>query len=141
MATLVKNISAQARTVARRKSVLATTCGLLIGLTGLAITNPGKSAYVDYASQRLPTVLKGKCQELKSDFDVSPGITIPSQDLCKSFVGTADLLGRGAVKIVVAGATEPRQNFGAFSVYTTKAMGRKFVTVGIARNFIMIYGR
>lgn len=141
MATLVGDISTKARAFAMKKSVLATTCGILIGLTGLVITNPGKSAYVDYASQRLPKVLKRKCNELKSNFDIPPGFAIPSRDVCKSFIGTTDLVGRGAVKIIVTGATEPRKNFGIFSIYTTKAIGRKFVTIGLARNFIMIYGK
>jgi Domain of unknown function (DUF4359) len=134
--TLSTNFSA----FVRKKSVLATTCGLLIGTTALILTNPGKTAYVDHASERLAEEFKQSCDEYNGEIDVTPLLSLPVSDLCKAFVGNADLVGRGASKLFIETSTK-RRNLGVFSIYTTNAFGRTFRTVGVGRQFIIIYGK
>lgn len=137
MAATVKNVSAR-HPFTQRRSALIPASGLLMLFTTMIATNPGKPAYLDYASERLLEKLKQECNELEANISISGGLTIPTQDLCKSSLESADLVGRGAVKLVVNGTTE-RQNFGIFSIYTTQLTGRTFKTVGIGGHFMMFY--
>ncbi len=114
--------------------------GLAVGAIALAITNPGQSAYVDYAAERLPKTLKQECKALKKDINLADAVRLPTQDLCRSLVHGADLVGRGVVKQVINVSTQ-RQNWGVLSWYTTEVPGRTFKTVGIARQFWMIGDR
>ncbi|MEO0535295.1 MAG: DUF4359 domain-containing protein [Cyanobacteria bacterium P01_A01_bin.123] len=136
MAVDSMTISAKFRTLAQKRWILAIAGGVLIGTTALIVTNPGKSAYVDYASERLLKELKQDCNEFEDDIEVGDVLTLPTRDLCRSFVGSADFIGRGAVKLVIDTSTE-RQNFGVFSIYTTELPGRTFKTIGIGRNFML----
>ena len=138
MSTSLNNTSDRIRTYSQKKFILFAIGGLFVGVTAMMVTNPGKSAYVNYASELLPKKLQQECSKLEDDINVSDMLTLPTQDLCKSFVGSVDLVGRGAVKLIVNGATE-RQNFGLFSIYTTQLPGRTFKTVGIGRHFVMFY--
>ncbi|MDB9527649.1 DUF4359 domain-containing protein [Oscillatoria sp. CS-180] len=122
----------------QRKSVFAASGGLVAVILIMAATNPGKPAYVNYASERLHKELKQDCSELKDDIELGSILKLPTGDLCKSFVGSVDAVGRGAVKLVINTATD-RKNFGVFSLYTTELPGRTFKTIGIGRNFITFY--
>ena len=135
-----KYISTKLGVFAHNKAVLAATGGLLIVATSLMITNPGQSAYVDYASERLSEEFKQDCNELNESITFGAILELPTKDLCKSFVGSADLVGRGTVKFIVENSTR-RKNFAVFSIYTTKIPGRTFKTAAIGRNFIMFYSR
>lgn len=115
--------------LAQKKSVLIAVGGLLIGSTAMLVTNPGKSAYVDYAYERLSKEFKQDCSEFKDKIHLGPILKLPTRDLCKSFLGSADLVGRGAMKQVIDVSTQ-RKNLGFFSIYNTKLLGRTFKTVG-----------
>lgn len=138
MAVSTEDMTAKALPLARRKSVFAATGGLIAFLIFLAATNPGKPAYVNYASERLPKELKQECDELRDDIELGPVFSLPTGDLCKTFVGGADAIGRGAIKLLVNAASD-RKNFGLFSVYTTELPGRTFKTLGMGRKFITFY--
>ncbi|MEL6382092.1 MAG: hypothetical protein AAFQ89_06410, partial [Cyanobacteria bacterium J06626_18] len=61
----------------------------------MMFTNPGKTAYTDYASERLHQELQEGCNDFEDDISVGAVFTLPSGDLCKSVVGGADFFGRG----------------------------------------------
>ena len=138
MAVDVTEVSTKVRNVAGKKWVLAVGGSVLIGAMAMMISNPGQSAYVDYATERLSKELKQDCDQLEDDVHVGGVVTLPTRDLCRSFIGSADFLGRGAVKLVIDGSTA-RKNFGIFSIYTTELPGRSFKTLGIGRQFLMFH--
>lgn len=135
-----RTVAKQIRTFFHKKSVLATTSGLLMIAAVMAVTNPGRAAYVDYASERLSREFKQDCDELDQNITFGSILELPTKDLCKSFVGSADLVGRGTVKLIIDKSTS-RKNFAVFSIYTTKIAGRTFKTTGICSNFITFYHR
>jgi hypothetical protein len=124
---------------------LMVASGAFISLIALLATNPGKPAYINYAAEKLPRELKKECSELRNDIHLrsiaaGPSISLPSQDLCHSFVTGADLVGRGATKLILDTSTK-RKNLGIFSIYTTKLPGRTVKALGIGRNFFTFYYR
>jgi Domain of unknown function (DUF4359) len=135
-----RSLSTKIRTFTHKKSVLATTCSLLVGATALILTNPGKPAYIDYASERLAEEFNKSCDEYNGNLRITSLFSFSASDLCKTFVGNADLVGRGASKLLIDTSTE-RRNLGVFSIYTTKAFGRTFRTVGVGKQFMTVYGK
>ncbi|MGF1522397.1 MAG: DUF4359 domain-containing protein [Leptolyngbyaceae cyanobacterium] len=138
MALATKHVFSELYALTQKRSFRFAAGGLLIGLIAMMVTNPGKPAYTNYASERLPEELKQGCSELKEDIWVGSVFKLPTGDLCKSLVGGADLVGRSAIKLIIERSTE-RQNFGIFSIYTTTVPGRTVKTVGIGRRFITFY--
>ncbi|MEL6399969.1 MAG: DUF4359 domain-containing protein [Cyanobacteria bacterium J06607_6] len=126
------------RSWVKHKTVFAMTGSGLISLAALMMSNPGQDAYVDYAAERFPAELKQDCDEPQREIRVGGVITLPSEDLCRSLVDSADLVGRGVVKLLIDRSTD-RTNLGAFSIYTTTIAGRTIKTVGIGRHFIPFY--
>lgn len=140
MAIAVRDISTSVRVFAQKKSVLFAAGGLLLGTTAMMATNPGKSAYVDYASERLAHETQQMCNDFDGSIHLGPILKLPTEDLCRSFVGSSDFVGRGAVKLVIDKSTQ-RRNLGIVSIYTTELPGRTFKTVGVGRNFFLFYGK
>lgn len=136
----IRDISTKIRTFSQKKNVLIVASGLLIGATALMVTNPGESAYVDYAAERLAKTSQQSCDELNGNLNLLSLFSLPTRDFCKSFWGNADLMGRGAVKLAIKTTTEPK-NLGILSIYTTQAFGRTVKTVGIGGNFITFYAK
>ncbi len=122
----------------KHKTALAMLGGGLLSLAALMMTNPGQDAYVGYASERFSAELKQDCDELQRGIHVGGVVTLPSEDLCRSLVNSADLVGRGVVKLLIDRSTD-RTNLGAFSIYTTTIAGRTIKTVGIGRHFMPFY--
>ncbi len=134
------NIPAQTRSLSQQRSVQATVGGLLLVIMALMITNPGQPAYVNYASARLPDTLKQQCDDLDQNVRVSLLLSLPTRDLCKTFVNGVDLVGRGPIKQMIDSSTT-RQNYLILSLYTTEILGRTYKTIGVGRNFIHWYSQ
>lgn len=137
----IRDLSTKARTFAKSRTFLTATGGLMFCAAAMIFTNPGKPAYVDYASERLFQEIKQTCGELKGDFRLGNFrdgslFALPNSDICNSVLGSADLVSRWAVKIFIK-ESSTHKNFGFFSIYTTPAPGGTFRAVGIGRNFIL----
>lgn len=123
--------------VDRVKTVKPAVVGTaMITIAGfMAVTNPGKDAYVDYAVAKFAT-----------DFQhtICQGPTLPktlahlgsfTKNLCQFSVRVGYVWQRSLVKDVVDSTTR-RQNFIVFSIYTTEIPGQTFQTLGMLGNFL-----
>jgi hypothetical protein len=116
----------------------AIALAVLIG--GMAVTNPGKEAYADYASVRLvEEVKKAICRGKElPDLGVLQGVveTISSGvgELCRTTINTSGTLGFTPVRNYIL-TTTTRQNFLIFSIYQTEIPGRKLTTIAAFSNF------
>jgi hypothetical protein len=113
--------------------VVATIGGVaLVGLgVSMALTNPGKDSYQQYAVETLSTYLKNEaCMQAPSVF----GNALRSQ--CKSLVDT----GRPQIEQIITQSTQ-QYNFIFFSVYRTNleigpfVPAYQFETLGVFQNF------
>jgi hypothetical protein len=104
----------------------------LVGLgVSMALTNPGKDSYEQYAVETLTTYLKDEaCMQVPSVF----GNALRSQ--CKSLVDT----GRPQIEQIIAQSTQ-QQNFIFFSIYRTDLEIGSFIpayhfeTLAVFQNF------
>ena len=108
--------------------------GLLAGAIALVFTNPSRSAYLDYAAERLPETIEQDCKRFDREVNLADFLELSSQALCGSLAQGIDFMGRGLVRQAVKVSTE-RQNWGVLSVYETQLPGRTTKTVGIAGRF------
>ncbi|MBD2577848.1 DUF4359 domain-containing protein [Oscillatoria sp. FACHB-1406] len=117
------------------KIVLAASA-LALGGLGLAmvVANPNPSDYQSYAGEHLTQYLKDNaCKKIPQeagDF---------GQKLCQTVGGVAIDTARPQLQALIGKQTE-RQNFGLFSIYTTKLAiapfpAYRFETVGILQQF------
>ncbi|MCP2730662.1 DUF4359 domain-containing protein [Limnofasciculus baicalensis] len=110
----------------------------LVALGGaMALTNPPKNAYEEYAVQKLSTYLKDEvCIKAPNKLDFLPQNSEFLQNQCKSLVDTT----RPQIQQIISQKTE-RQNFVIFSIYRSDLNVKPilpnyhFETVGIFQNF------
>ncbi|WP_428843062.1 DUF4359 domain-containing protein [Sphaerothrix gracilis] len=122
------------RLTKKRSVQVSAAGGLCLLLSTLALTNPSKEDYVSYTAERIHLSSKQGCQELDQRISVMT-VSMPTADLCKSFVKSADLLGRGFLKQAINVVTKKRDNYLIFSIYTTTVPGRQYKTLGIGSHF------
>lgn len=130
-------ISQKLRSVARKKSFQIAAGGLLLAGCVLALTNPDREDYLSFSSEKLYRVVQQECSELEQDIRLGI-IALPTRDMCKSFIGGADFLGRGASKAVINLSTADRENYIFFSLYKTQIAGRRFTTLAVLGNFMIL---
>ena len=113
--------------------VVAAIGGVALMVLGvsMALTNPSKDAYEQYAVEKLTIYLKDEaCKQAPSVF----GNVLQSQ--CKSLVDT----GRPQIEQIIAQSTQ-QQNFIFFSIYRTNLEIGPFIpayhfeTLGVFQNF------
>ncbi|MGB3535982.1 MAG: DUF4359 domain-containing protein [Microcoleaceae cyanobacterium] len=113
---------------------LGTGAILLAILAGtMALTNPPKEEYIEYASGRLSAELKESyCKESEA-----PEI-LENFNLSKTFATVCNNLltsQRPALTRHLDNATQ-RQNNVVFSIYTTQLWDRRYRTIGVFGNFL-----
>ena len=110
----------------------------LVVLRGaMAVTNPGKDAYEEYAVQKLSTYLKDEvCIKAPNKLDFLPQNSEFLQNQCKSLVDTT----RPQIQQIISQKTE-QQNFVIFSIYRSDLNVKPilpnyhFETVGVFQHF------
>lgn len=119
------------------------TLAFFAGLVVMAITNPARPIYVDYATEQLVQEIKQNfCDRGNQQIQIDGLLTfdLPQGEDCRSLLAAGDFLGRGLLKTWVDHATT-RQNFVVFSLYTTQTPGKTFKTIGMFNNFVTFYAR
>jgi|GEM_PF-318630 hypothetical protein len=113
---------------------LGTGAVLLAILAGtMALTNPPKEEYIEYASGQLSAELKenyckeSEAPEILENFNLSKTFA----DVCSNLVTSQ----RPAVRQYLDHRTQ-RQNFVIFSVYTTRLWEHQYRTIGVFGNFL-----
>jgi hypothetical protein len=113
---------------------LGTGAILLAILAGtMALTNPPKEEYLEYASGQLSAEIKGSyCKESEApkileNFNLSGAFA----DVCNNLVTSQ----RPALRRHLDNATQ-RQNLVAFSIYKTQLWDRQYRTIGVFGNFL-----
>jgi len=125
------------RLVDRIKTVKPAVVGItaLVIAGFMAVTNPGKEAYVDYAVARFATDFQNA---------ICTGPTLPkslqqigvlTKSLCQLSVKAGYVWQHNLVKEVVNSTTR-RQNLIVFSIYTTEIPGQTFQTLALFGNFL-----
>ncbi len=107
---------------------------LLAILAGtMALTNPPKEEYIEYASGQLSAELKenyckeSEAPEILENFNLSKTFA----DVCNNLVSSQ----RPAVRRHLENTTQ-RQNLVIFSIYTTQLWNRQYRTIGVFGNFL-----
>jgi hypothetical protein len=110
---------------------------ILVGLgaiaLAMALTNPQKEKYLEYASVKLSEDIQNvvcKSPENKSPKDILGNLTNLVADVCKIGIDSQDIL----VKKLIEPRTQ-HQNMVFFSVYTTEIPGRTYKTIAVFNNF------
>ena len=99
----------------------------------MALTNPPKEEYIEYASGKLSEEIKDNyCQESKApkileNFNLSKTFA----DVCNNLVTSQ----RPAVRQHLDNATQ-QQNLVIFSIYTTQLWDHQYQTIGVFGNFL-----
>jgi hypothetical protein len=91
----------------------------------MAVSNPSKERYIDYATDQFAEV--GKSSFCTADM---PSL---AQQSCKFLISQ----GRRAIKPYIEGATR-QQNFILFSIYETEMPNKKLHTIAAFGNFQML---
>ncbi len=109
--------------------------GALVIAGFMAVTNPGKEAYVDYAVARFAT-------DVQSAICQGPRLPKPltqvgklTKNLCQLGIKVGYVWQRELVKDIVSSTTR-RQNLILFSIYTTEIPGQTFHTLALFGNFL-----
>jgi len=101
---------------------------LLIGAAAIAgvmaITNPSKERYIDYATEQFAE--KGKNSLCSSDMPLA------AQQSCKFVISQ----GKSVIKPYIENSTK-QQNFILFSIYATELPNKKLNTIAVFGNFHM----
>lgn len=102
----------------------------------MSFTNPDNNTYVNYAAERLTSEIQNAiCQEPQlPQGQLWEDISKLTANTCKSGLATGITFQSNNIKDFIATSTE-RQNFVAFSIYTTKVPGYNFKTIGAFGNF------
>ncbi|MFE4106783.1 DUF4359 domain-containing protein [Almyronema epifaneia] len=130
-------LSNRFRPLAQKRLMQISLGSLLLLGSVLALTNPSKEDYLNYTAEQIHLSSKQGCTEFDRDIDVTV-FSMPTSDLCKSFVQGADFLGRGVLKQLISLSTSEPKNYLILSVYTTKVPGRVYKTVGIGGHFFTL---
>ncbi len=114
---------------------------LAIIASAMAITNPNREEYVNYASAHLIDEVKNSlCQspEVQTDSDtlreIAQDVALGISGFCKGAVTAGGIVGLNPVKNIIDSRTT-RQNWLIVSIYTTNVPGKTFKTVGVFDNF------
>ncbi|MDJ0554923.1 MAG: DUF4359 domain-containing protein [Microcoleaceae cyanobacterium MO_207.B10] len=103
----------------------------VVGATVMGFTNPPRDEYVNYASNKLASEIKGSvCKESKVP-DFLKDFTGELVESCEKLIKSQ----RTTIKELMDNATK-RQNLILFSVYTTEFRGRRYQTIGAVGNFL-----
>jgi Domain of unknown function (DUF4359) len=98
-----------------------------VTLVVMAIANPDKEVYLNYASVAMATEVK---ENLCSN-NSQGGLESILANVCKNTIDRQ----QGAIRVYLNNFSE-RQNFGLFSVYTTKIPQRTYTSIGAFGNFL-----
>jgi hypothetical protein len=102
---------------------------ILIGTAAIAVvmavTNPSKERYIEYATEQFS-------EAGKSSICAGDNIPIAAQQSCKFVVSQ----GKGVIKALVENSTK-QQNFVVFSLYETDTPNKKVTTIAAFGNFYM----
>ncbi len=104
--------------------------GLGFVLVIMAITNPSKSAYIDYATIKMADDVKdGMCnrKDLKNIIGSAADLL---SGICRTGIDTQ----RSKIRDFITNGSRHR-NFVILSVYSTDVFDRRYTTVGICGNF------
>ncbi len=92
----------------------------------MAVTNPSKERYIEYATEQFSET--GKASICAGD-----NIPIAAQQSCKFVISQ----GKGVIKSLVENSTK-QQNFVLFSLYDTDMPNKKVTTIAAFGNFHML---
>jgi Domain of unknown function (DUF4359) len=96
-------------------------------LAAMAITNPDKEVYLNHSSVTMANEVK---ENLCSN-NSQGGLESILANVCKNTIDQQ----QGAIRVYLNNFSE-RQNFGLFSVYTTKIPQRTYTSIGAFGNFL-----
>lgn len=113
----------------------------IVGLGALAVvlmaTNPGQERYNTFAADTLQNEVRSSfCQAKELDSwlgDLGKALG----DICETAIEQGTLIGQDDLEDFIEDNTQ-RQNFGIFSLYTTKVPAVQVKTLGIINKFIPI---
>jgi len=91
----------------------------------MAISNPSKERYIDYATEQF-------AETGKTSICAGDNIPIAAQQSCKFVISQ----GKGVIKSLIENSTK-QQNFLLFSVYATDLPNQKITTIAALGNFYM----
>lgn len=109
----------------------------IAGVVGtMAVTNPGKKTYVEFATDQLsPAIQDMYCQGIKLPEWANP-LGKVTQSTCKTAIATGStVVGRDRKLEFINGVTR-RKNLFLFSIYTTEVPGKTFRMIGVFGHFI-----
>jgi hypothetical protein len=110
---------------------------VIAGVVGtMAVTNPGKKAYVEFAADQFaPAIQDMYCQGIKLP-EWANSIGKMTKGACKTAIATGStVLGRDH-KVEFINSSTRRQNLFLLSVYTMEMPGKTFKTIGVFGHFI-----
>jgi hypothetical protein len=99
--------------------------GVVVIAGVMAVSNPSKERYIDYATEQFSE--SGKTSICGGD------VPIAAQQSCKFLISQ----GKGVIKKLVENSTK-QQNFVVFSLYETDMPNKKYSTIAVFGNFIML---
>ncbi|MFM7602593.1 MAG: DUF4359 domain-containing protein [Pseudanabaena sp.] len=99
--------------------------GAAVVVGAMAITNPSKERYIEYATEQLS-------ETGKNSICAGDNVPIAAQQSCKFAISQ----GKGVIKSLVENSTK-QQNFVVLSLYATDLPNQKVTTVGVFGNFFM----
>ena len=89
----------------------------------MAVTNPSKERYIEYATEQFS-------ESGKTSICAGDNMPIAAQQSCKFVISQ----GKGVIKSVVTNSTK-QQNFALFSIYETDMPNQKITTIAAFGNF------
>jgi len=104
----------------------AVLIGVVVVAGVMAVTNPSKERYIEYATEQFSET--GKTSICAGD-----NIPIAAQQSCKFVISQ----GKGVIRGIVNNSTK-QQNFILFSLYETDMPNKKITTIAAFGNFYMI---
>jgi hypothetical protein len=102
--------------------------GAVVVVGAMAISNPSKERYVDYATEEFTKTGK--------DSICSSNIPIAAQQQCKFAISILSSQGKPLIKQFIDGSTN-QKNIVLFSIYTTEMPNQKLTTIAAFGNFFM----
>jgi hypothetical protein len=104
----------------------AVLIGVVVVAGVMAVTNPSKDRYIEYATEQFSET--GKTSICAGD-----NIPIAAQQSCKFVISQ----GKGVIKSLVENSTK-QQNYLLFSLYETDIPNKKVTTIAAFGNFYML---
>ncbi|MFM7885986.1 MAG: DUF4359 domain-containing protein [Pseudanabaena sp.] len=108
-------------------NIKAVLISVAVVVGAMAVTNPNKNSYVEYAADEVTRTGKNTfCND----------VPITAQQQCKIAIALLSSRGKPLIKQFIDGSTN-QQNFVLFSLYTTDFPNRKLTTIAAFGNFHM----